>query len=450
LHHPDFNPLMQDRLFMSFNFEANDFFTSFTPSTPPDGCTQCGICLSSCPTYTWSEDPEQSPMGRIRLIRALESSDSEELAPEELGKLESCLGCNTCELVCPSKVNFGKMLDESLARMRDRQSLPRITRLMLWLASRTAFLKPIFRVSYFAQVLGLRSLVSMLGLLKLVGLERANALLGRVAYPRKLTNRIHHSPTHQRVALFTGCFSSVMEQGIQQAAIDVFNMLGLEVTVPSGQGCCGALHRHNGELETAGVLARQNIRAFSADKAGIIVTTSSGCGEGLKDYGEWLDGEELATPVMDVSHYLNYVLNYDLTNAMSEQKIVFDPLPLKVALHTPCSLRQDAGQEEAVMELLQKIPGLEIVPLSGEPRCCGAGGSQMLSQPDMADALREEIVDEIRTMGADVLISSNLGCAMHLREGMAQAGIDIPLQHPVQLVAQAICHTGNGRENSAG
>jgi len=317
---------------------------------------------------------------------------------------------------------------------------------MLWLASRTAFLKPIFRVNYFAQVLGLRSLVSMLGLLKLVGLERANALLGRVACPRKLTNRIHHSPTHQRVALFTGCFSSVMEQGIQQAAIDVFNMLGLEVTVPSGQGCCGALHRHNGELETAGVLARQNIRAFSADKAGIIVTTSSGCGEGLKDYGEWLDGEELATPVMDVSHYLNYVL----TNDMSEQKQVFDPLPLKVALHTPCSLRQGAGQEEAVVELLRMIPGLEIVPLSGESRCCGAGGSQMLSHPEMADDLRDEIIDELRSMGADVLVSSNLGCAMHFRAGLAQSGIDIPLQHPVQLVAQAICQTGNGREISAG
>jgi glycolate oxidase iron-sulfur subunit len=237
-----------------------------------------------------------------------------------------------------------------------------------------------------------------------------------------------------------------MEQGIQQAAIDVFNMLGLEVTVPSGQGCCGALHRHNGELETAGVLARQNIRAFSADKAGIIVTTSSGCGEGLKDYGEWLDGEELATPVMDVSHYLNYVL----TNDMSEQKQVFDPLPLKVALHTPCSLRQGAGQEEAVVELLRMIPGLEIVPLSGESRCCGAGGSQMLSHPEMADDLRDEIIDELRSMGADVLVSSNLGCAMHFRAGLAQSGIDIPLQHPVQLVARAICQTGNGREISAG
>lgn len=117
---------------------------------------------------------------------------------------------------------------------------------------------------------------------------------------------------------------------------------------------------------------------------------------------------------------------------------MFDNLPLKVALPTPSTLRQGEGQETVVVELLQMIPGLEIVRLSGEPRCCGAGGSQMLSQPEMADALRDDIIDEIKTTKADVLISSNLGCAMHLREGLTQAGINIPLQHPVQLIAQAM------------
>jgi glycolate oxidase iron-sulfur subunit len=415
---------------MSYSFDLNNSFMDFAPPAPPDGCTQCGICLSSCPTFAKSEDPEQSPMGRIRLMRALENDNSEDMAQEKLDKLESCLGCYSCQLICPSKVNFGKMLDESLARLREQRPLPRITRMMLWLVCRTSALKSIVQIAYLGQMLGLRTLLAKLGLLKLMGLQRADALLGRVGFPTRLRNRILQCRYDQRVALFTGCFSSVMEQEAQQAAINVFNALGLEVTLPKGQGCCGALHRHNGELESAGKLARNNIKAFSADKADAIVTTSSGCGASLKDYGEWLEGEELATPVMDVSHYL--------ANALRQHKLVLDPLPLKVALHTPCTLRQGEDQEEAVVELLQKIPGLEIVPLSGEPRCCGAGGSQMLSQPAMADALRDDIVDEIRATGADVLISSNLGCAMHLREGLAQAGIDIPLQHPVQLIAQAM------------
>ena len=414
---------------MSFGF-MNDSFADFASPTPPDGCTQCGICISTCPTFIKSEDPEQSPMGRVRLMRMLENDSSEGMAAEKMEKLESCLGCYSCELVCPSKVNFGKMLDESLARLQELRPLPRVTRMMLWLVSRISLIKSIMKVTYLAQSLGLRTVVSKLGLLKLLGMQRANALLGKVDYPAELKNRIEQTGNDQRIALFTGCFTSVMEQEIQQAAIDVFNALGLEVVLPKGQGCCGALHRHNGELKIAGKLAQNNIKAFTADKADVIVTTSSGCAASLKEYDEWLEGEALALPVMDVSHYL--------VNALQQNKVVFNSLPLKVVLHTPCTLRQGEGQEEAVIDLLQQIPGLEIVPLSGEPRCCGAGGSQVLSQPEIADALRDDIVDEIRATGADVLISSNLGCAMHLRHGLAEAGIDIPLLHPVQLISQAM------------
>ena len=408
-------------------FAMNSPFADFAPPAPPDGCIQCGMCLYTCPTFAKSQDPEQSPMGRIRMMRALENGSSEGMALE---KLESCLGCYSCEAVCPSKVDYGKMLDESLARLREQRPLPAITRMMLYLTEKRAVLKPLLQATWLAQVIGLRGLFDKLGLYRMMGLQRANALLGRIEFPTRLRNRIHHQNKHQRVALFTGCFSSVMEQAAQQAAIDVFNALGIEVTLPEGQGCCGALHRHNGNLENASKLARNNINVFSLDQADAIVTTSSGCGAALKAYDKWLEEEGHMTPVMDVSHYL--------ANVLRQRKVAFDHLPLKIALHTPCTLRQGDGQEEAVLELLQKIPGLEILPLSGMPRCCGAGGSQMLSQLEMADSLRDEMVDEIRATGADVLISSNLGCAMHLREGLAQVDTDIPLQHPVQLIAQAM------------
>jgi len=350
-------------------------------------------------------------------------------------KLESCLSCYTCELVCPSKVNFGKMLDESMALVREQRSIPRIAHIMLLMARKTSFIRPFIQVIYLAQILGLRNLFSKLGLLKLMNLHWVDALVGRINYPTRLSNHIHQTSNEQRITLFTGCFSSVMEQDVQQAAIDVLNAIGLEVVLPKGQGCCGALHRHNGKLEIANKLARKNIKAFSTDKTDFIVTTSSGCGAGLKDYSEWLEDDELTAPVLDVSHYL--------ADALKQRKLVFDQLPLRVALHTPCTLRQNDGQEEAVLELLQKIPGLEIIPLSGEPRCCGAGGIQMLRQPEMANALRDDIVDEIRATSVNMLISSNLGCAAHLRNGLAQAGIDIPLKHPVQLIAKAMVAVAN-------
>lgn len=421
---------------MSFDFASeNPFagttadspFAGFEPVTPADGCTQCAMCLPSCPTYLKSEDPQQSPMGRIRLMRALEDGSSEGIALE---KLESCLGCYSCEEVCPSRVAFGSRLDASLAQIRKERPLPAITRAMLTLARKGTLLRSLMRVAYLAQLTGVRALLSRLGLYRLTGLARANALLGKVAYLRRPINRTNQERAEGRVALFTGCFSSVLEQAVQQAAIDVLNTLGLEVTQPKGQGCCGALHRHSGELETAETMARHNIRAFAGVGTHVILTTSSGCGAGLKAYGKWLEGEELTTPVMDVSHYL--------ADALKERAFELKHTPLRVALHTPCTLRQGEGQEAAVMELLQMIPGLEVIPLSGRPSCCGAGGSQMLSQPETADALRDDMVGEIASLGADVVVSSNLGCAMHLRQGLHQAASDVPLLHPVQLVAQAV------------
>lgn len=421
---------------MSFGFDTNNPFAmnnpfaEFAPPAPPDGCIQCGMCLSTCPTFVKSQDPEQSPMGRIHLMRALDNVSSEDMAPEKLDKLESCLGCYSCEAICPSRVDFGNMLDESLARVRKQRPIPAITRMMLFLAEKRSLLKPLILATWLSQVIGLRGLLGKLGLYRLAGMQRADTLLGRIIFPARLRNSIHRTRNYQRVALFTGCFGSVMEQAVQQATIEVFNALDLEVTLPEGQGCCGALHRHNGNLETAAKLARNNIQAFSSDPVDAIVTTSSGCSAGLKAYNKWLEDERITMPVMDVSHYL--------ANLLEQRIVVFDHQPLKVALHTPCTLRQGEGQEEAVLALLQKIAGLQILPLSGEPRCCGAGGSQMLTQPEMADALRDDMVDEIRAMGADVLISSNLGCAMHLRAGLTQAGIEIPLQHPVQLISQAM------------
>lgn len=415
---------------MSFGFDLTDSFGGFSVATPPDGCTQCGLCLSSCPTYSVSQDAEQSPMGRIRIMRLLANDDAEALTNDQVGKLTACLGCYTCESVCPSRVDFGGMLDGAIATIREQRPTPAVIRAMLWLARRAAVLGIVVRGIYVAQQLGLRAVVRELGVLRLAGLQRADRLLGRVRYPRKLANRVRREEKDRRVALFTGCFSSVMERDVQQATIAVLNAFGLEVMQPREQGCCGALHRHNGDLETAEKLAQNNVRVFSKDAVGAIVTTSSGCGASLKRYAHWLDGDGLPAPVMDVSHYL--------AELMQRQQPAFKPLPLKVVVHIPCTLRQHEGQQEALVDLLRRIPELGVMPLSGEPRCCGAGGSQMLGEPSMADALRNQLLAEIKHSGADVIVSANLGCAMHLRAGLAQDGIDLPLRHPVQLVAQAL------------
>ena len=413
-----------------FSLDLNDAFSGFAAATPADGCTQCGICLSVCPTFNQSQDVEQSPMGRIRLMRSLEKGETEGLALE---KLESCLGCYACEAICPSRVNYGGMLDQAMVRLRKLRPMPIITRLMLWLSQRPSLITLSIRLAAVFEFFGIRRLLRGSGLTGLLGLARADALLGHVGYPEsQLYNRVRTDRPDRNVALFTGCFTSVLEQEVQQAAIDVLNALGIAVVIPKSQGCCGALHRHNGDSAKAAQLAERNLEAFNNSNAATIVTTSSGCGAALQDYPQWLeaDGNAFLQPVMDISHYLAQLL--------ATRKVIFKPQALKVAVHTPCTLRQGEGQADSLTELLKKIPGLELHHLSGAPACCGAGGSQMLTHTDMADALRDEVVAEAAELNPDVLLSANLGCALHLQSGLKQAGLDIPLRHPVQLLSQAL------------
>lgn len=439
---------------MQYSFNLNEDFSSFAVSVPADGCTQCGICLSSCPTFNITEDVEQSPMGRIRMMRAIESGDTDGMDPD---KLESCVGCYTCASICPSKVNYENMLDTALDKLRTNRPLPVITRSMLALALKPWLIRLMIRLTAIGQNLGVRWLAKKFGVLKFSGLERGNRVLGKVSLPTRsvenkfnvlgparasqLVNMINmtgaeirnRTNRHRRVSLFKGCFTSVLEQNVQQASIDILNALGIEVVIPHGQGCCGALHRHNGNSEMAKQLARKNIATFNTENSSAIISTSSGCGSSLQKYSEWLKGEQtndFLKPVLDINHFLATVLH--------ERKVVFSPLSLRVAIHTPCSLKQASGQVEAVRTLLNYIPKLEIHEIGQSTSCCGAGGSHMLTQPEVADPLREQIIDEVMQLKPDVIISSNLGCAMHLRAGLEESGVDIPVEHPVQLLSRAI------------
>lgn len=412
-----------------FSLDLNDGFSGFAAATPADGCTQCGICLPACPTFTQSQDMEQSPMGRIRLIRLLDQG--EEVADESLAKLESCLSCYACVSRCPSRVEYGSMLDKALVEVRKRRKLPGLTRMMLWLAKHPVWIRVSLRLAAIFDFTGLRSLGRASGLTSVLGLARADTLIKEISYPQsQLYNRARTDEPARNVAMFTGCFTSVLEQELQQSAVDFLNALGIGVIIPKEQVCCGALHRHNGDSEQAIKLAQTNLKAFNNTQASAIISTSSGCGASLKDYDKWLEDESLALPVMDINHFL--------AEQLKNRKVVFKNQALKVAVHTPCTLKQGEGQADALNELLQFIPGLEVHHLSGEPYCCGAGGSHMLSHGEMADSLRDAIINEVAELKPDLLLSANLGCAMHLQAGLTKAGLEIPLQHPVQLLSQAL------------
>jgi len=386
-----------------------------------DRCVKCGLCLPHCPTYRLTRDEGDSPRGRIALIQAQFSGRLE--GPRLTRHLERCLGCRACEAACPSGVRYGMLIDSARSL---KPGASRIGRLALLKAvSNLHLVKWNHWLVRLYQRSGLRRLMRLTGGR---GVRRLDDLLPVLPAPA-VWKSIYPARGHSRgrVGLFIGCISRVTDRNALDAAIRVFNMMGIDVVIPATQVCCGALHRHNGDPRTAANLAETNRQAFGGQPLDAIVYLASGCGIQLADYQHL--GGALTAPVQEICHYLR---SLGLTDG-----VVFSPSGQRVSLHTPCSLRYPLKGGDAARELLQLIPEikLQILPDSG---CCGAAGSYLLTQPEMADSLRQSTLGEVAAEKADILLTSNTGCAMHLAAGLRQAGAATEVLHPIELIARQL------------
>ena len=410
----------------------SDAPTSPTPVAPrfpfeeADRCVLCGLCLPHCPTYRLTQDENESPRGRIGLMRAVASGAlpaSERLAEH----LSLCLGCRACERVCPSGVRYGRILEAGRALLRRDQPLGLFGRLGLEIAVRPRLLRFLGRLLRLYQNSGLQRLVHASGLLRPLGLRQLESSLPPL--PATVTWRTHYpAQGTQRgsVALFLGCMARVTDAGTIATAIRLLTRLGFAVRVPEKQACCGALHRETGDAASAEKLRSQNLAAFGALDVEAVVSLVSGCGATLAGYGhEDPAAANFSARLRDISVFLAKV---DLPETLE-----LAPLTRTVAVQDPCSLRNALRAERHVYTLLERIPGLRITPLPENHLCCGGAGAYPLREPAMAAQLRAPKLAHLEKMRPDILVSANLGCALHLAAGLRAQGREIPVMHPLLL-----------------
>jgi len=202
----------------------------------------------------------------------------------------------------------------------------------------------------------------------------------------------------------------------------LLNAIGYEVLVPPQQGCCGAIHQHNGQL--AAGLIDNNIAVFNALDVDTVLHTATGCGAMLSEYqNDDEAGQLFRQRLGDINEFLLEHWPNDLQLTASE---------LKVAVHEPCSQRNVLKNQQAVYALLQKIPGLNVAALAENHICCGSGGSYMLTHPDNAGQLRDLKRQAISDSEADLVVSGNFGCAVYLNVDGGRA------EHPLQLLARQL------------
>jgi len=361
-----------------------------------DRCVKCGLCLPHCPTYQLSNNESESPRGRIALVDGLLRG---RLKPDAALKahIDSCLLCRKCETACPSKVDYHLVLDIAREQLggnsRFAKQLAQPKR-MRWLSR-----------------LG-RWLPSIHPLLKL------NKALPEGGDPPKPGVYSANRPSIGKVGLLTGCATSVYQGGTLRAAIKLLNAVGYVVVVKESAGCCGALAKHSGDHELAEQLINANEAAFKHVDS--VISIATGCSSYLK--------EEANFEADDIIGFL--------ANSETWSELSFKPLPMTVGLHRPCSQNNVLKEQKALDRLLASIPELSIVELNAKVNCCGAAGDYMLNHSDKAKTLRQPILDNANAQALDAVISSNVGCAMHIAEGLDNPAV--PVIHPIILLAQQL------------
>jgi glycolate oxidase iron-sulfur subunit len=407
-------------------------------------CVHCGLCLPTCPTYRETGRETSSPRGRIYLMRGV-AEGKIPLAGTVAEEMYLCLGCRACETACPSGVQFGTLLEDMRAEV-ERRGLRR---------GPAKWLESLALRGVLPHARRLRTLVSLLGFAQRLGLDRLALRLAparlreRAALAPRVPSLADRQPLPSlvpavgerrgRVGFFVGCIMPELFGDVNHATVRVLARNGFDVIVAAGQGCCGALHAHAGDADTAHVLARRNVAAFEAAGVDVVVVNSAGCGAALREVGHWLPetGELLAKKIRDVSEFLD-AAGLRPPPGRVEVRVCYDD---------PCHLVHGQRVQDAPRRLLAQIPGVVLVPHDDPTACCGAAGIYNLTHPEMSQAVLERKMAALAAADPDVIATGNPGCMMQIRAGVSKHGLRAQVLHPVELLDRA--YGGGARSGRA-
>ena len=396
-----------------------------------DACVHCGFCLQSCPTYLTLEDENDSPRGRIVLMRAMLEGRLEPTSDSVDTHIARCLGCRACETVCPSGVPYGHMLEATRATLAEHRPIPTIARAILAVFERPVLLRLFLLGGRVFRALGISKMMS--GLPGRLGF----AMSMLASTKRGSAKRSAPQPTVGKrgsVAVLTGCVMEGLFTETNRATERVLVVNEYRIHPAPAQRCCGALHAHAGDDRAARRLAKANIAAFEASNAEFICTNAAGCGAMMKDYGhllrdepEWKDrAVAISAKVRDVS---------ELLSAAGPKR--GGPVRMKVAYDAPCHLLHAQRVVNPPLDVLRAIPELELVPLTESDVCCGSAGIYNLVEPETSDIVLKRKLENIAATKADVIATGNPGCLMQIGAGLLRHGSAKTAIHPVELLDQS-------------
>ena len=393
-----------------------------------DACVHCGFCLQSCPTYIALENENDSPRGRIVLMRSLLAGSLAADDGDVATHIDRCLGCRACETACPSGVPYGRLLEATRATLALSRPISLLARTVLLVFARRTLLNV---VMFGARVLRATRLAALGARLPgRIGFSLAMLDATRVPLERK-SYIATGSGARGSAALLDGCVMDALYKDTNQATSRALAVNDYAIVSAPGQGCCGALHAHAGDLESARALARTNVAAFENSGARYVAVNAAGCGAMMKEYGHLLAEDPawagraaaLAERIRDVSELL-----------ADAGPVAGAPLSASVAYDAPCHLLHAQRISAPPLKVLAAIPGLDVRPLVDSDQCCGAAGIYNLVEPDTSRAVLAPKLRHIANSGAGYVVTGNPGCLMQIGAGLRRTGATARAVHPVDLL----------------
>lgn len=432
--------------------EADDYISLLHDLTfeSANKCIQCGYCLPVCPTYKTMGNEAQSPRGRINLVK-LAAEGKINIQKDLAESIDLCLGCRACEVACPVNVPYGEIYEGALEvinkekqvinNQKDEKKDKLLNATLTKLFPYKKRLRTIGNFTWFYQNSGLGKVVRKTKIINRISkpLGQFEKVLPTIEKPRTRYKfgKLFKATGEKKltVAFFPGCIMDAVMSKINRLTIELLQKCGCDVFIPDTATCCGALHAHQGKVEEARELAKQNIQAFEELNVLYVINNAGGCGAMLYEYDKLLSGEkewyEKAKSFVKKSKDVHEVLNQ------------IGPLPYTkswkglITYQDSCHLRNVQGVIEEPRALLNSIPGATFIEMNNSDLCCASGGIYNLMHfNESMDILDEKMVDVINTK-AKTLVTTNPGCLLQMKLGVDRnehAG-DIEVLHLIEVLA---------------
>ena len=431
-------------------------FTEPTVAHPgfssPDGpreedmykCVHCGFCLQACPTYLETGLETESPRGRIALMKAV-NEERIGITPDVYRHWDLCIQCRACEVACPSGVPYGNLIEATMSeveRTRKKGFLAGVVGSFVLhsIIPKQGRLELVASVLWLYQRSGLQTAIRKTKILAMLApglaeLELSSPTVSKRRFRTRGQVYPAQGEVRTRVAILSGCVMPLMHGPEMDAVVRVLTRNGCEVEVTEGQGCCGAIHSHVGDLERARELARKNIDAFEERGIHAVIVASAGCGARMKEYGHLFENDpEYAERASKFSAMVKDIHEFLVDLPFTPPTAILDK---RVTYQDSCHLANAQRITDAPRAILNSIPGVDLVEMERSDVCCGAGGTYTITEREFSLRVLDSKMQNVGKTGADVLATANPGCVLQLQYGTQRYGPPVEVKYVTDLLDEA-------------